>query len=201
MERISFYATAISFGIVILTWFVFAGTFLLRKKPAGAKDATRAPKSLIGIALQGLSFGLIWTFRRSPFLSPFVDDRFVLNVIFQILAIFLALGSVWMANSAIRELGKQWSLEARLIEDHKLITSGVYQIVRHPIYAAMFGMLIATALTLSHWLITIIAVVVFLAGTKVRTFSEEKLLRDAFPEDYKNYAAQVAGFIPFVRFF
>ena len=51
-----------------------------------------------------------------------------------------------MANSAIKELGKQWSFQARLIEDHKLVTSGVYQIVRHPIYAAMLGKLLATGI-------------------------------------------------------
>lgn len=201
MEQISYYATAASFGIVILTWFIFAGTFLLRKKPGSGKDAKNAPKSFIGIALQGISFGLVWALRRTPFLSPFVEDQFVLNIVFQVLSVLLAVGSVWMANSAIRELGKQWSFQARLIEDHKLVTSGVYKIVRHPIYAAMLGMLIATAFVLSHWLVAIIAVPVFLVGTKIRTVSEESLLREAFPDEYKNYSAQVSGFVPFVRFF
>ena len=104
-----------------------------------------------------------------------------------------------MANSAIRELGKQWSLQARLIEDHKLITNGVYQIVRHPIYAAMLGMLIVTAFVLSHWLVTIIALAIFLIGTKIRTVSEEKLLRQAFPAEYEDYTRKVPAFVPFVK--
>lgn len=200
MEQISFYTTAISFGIVILCWFIFAGTFLLRKKPESSKDAKHAPKSFIGIALQGVSFGLVWASRRTPFLSPFVDDQFILNIIFQIVAILLAVGSGWMANSAIKELGKQWSLQARLIEDHKLITSGVYKIVRHPIYAAMLGMLVATAFVVSHWLAAIIAVPIFLIGTKIRTVAEEKLLREVFPDEYKAYAEKVSAFVPFVKF-
>jgi protein-S-isoprenylcysteine O-methyltransferase Ste14 len=199
MEQISFYATACSFAVVILMWFVFAGTFLLRKKPESAKDATRAPKSFLGIALQGVAFGLVWALRRTPFLSPFIPDQFALNIVFQILAILLAIGSVWMSNAAIKELGKQWSFQARLIEDHKLVTSGVYQIVRHPIYAAMLGELIATAFIISHWLVAIIAVAVFLIGTKIRTVSEEKLLRNAFPDDYQNYAEKVPAFVPFVK--
>jgi protein-S-isoprenylcysteine O-methyltransferase Ste14 len=200
MEQISFYAGAVSFGIVILSWFIFAGTFLLRKKPESSKDAKHAPKSFIGIALQGVSFGLVWALRRAPFLSPFVDGQFVLNIIFQVSAVLLAVGSVWMANSAIRELGRQWSFQARLIEDHKLITSGVYKIVRHPIYAAMLGMLIATALIFSHWLAAIIAVPIFLIGTKIRTVAEEKLLREVFPDEYKAYAEKVPAFVPFVKF-
>ncbi len=199
MEQISYYATAISFGIIILVWFIFAGTFLLRKKPETAKDAKHARKSFIGIALQGVAFGLIWSVRRTPPFSPFVDDQFVLNVLLQIIGTLLAIGSLWMAHSAIRELGQQWSFQARLIEDHKLITSGVYQIVRHPIYAAMLGMLVATTFTLSNWLAAVIAVVVFLIGTKIRTVSEEKLLRDVFPDEYLTYAEKVPAFIPFVR--
>ncbi len=199
MEQISYYATAISFGIVILTWFVFAGTFLLRKKPKTSKDSKHAPKSLIGIALQGVAFGLVWALRRTPVFSPFTSDQFILNTILQVSGVLFAISSVWMANSAIGELGRQWSLQARLIEDHKLITSGVYQIVRHPIYAAMLGMLIATAFALSHWLVTIIAVIIFLIGTKIRTVSEEKLLRNAFPDEYQTYAAKVPAFVPFVR--
>lgn len=199
MEQISYYASVVSFAAVIICWFIFAGTFLLRKKPKSAPDAKRAPKSFIGIALQGVSFGLVWALHRTPVFSPFIDSQYTLNIIFQILAVLLAVGSVWMANSAIKELGKQWSFQARLIEDHKLITGGVYQIVRHPIYAAMLGKLLATGLILSHWLVLIVAVVIFIIGTKIRTVAEEKLLRDAFPEEYDEYAAKVPAFIPFVK--
>lgn len=200
MEQISYYATLVSFGILIFIWFVFAGTFLLRKKPDAGKDAEKAPKSWIGIGLQGVAFGLVWALRRTPGFSPFVDDQFALNVGFQMAGVLLAAGSVWMANSAIRELGRQWSFQARLIEGHQLITSGVYGFVRHPIYAAMLGMLIATAFALSHWLVALVAVPVFLIGTKIRTVSEEKLLRGVFPDDYRDYAARVPAFVPFVRF-
>lgn len=198
MEQISYYATAISFAIVTLMWLVSAGTLLLKKKPESASKSVSAPKSFVGIALQGVSFGLVWALHRTPFLSPFVSDWFLLNIVLQIAAVLLVAGSVWMATSAITELGKQWSFQARLIENHRLVTGGVYRIVRHPIYAAMLGMLIAVALVLSHWLILVVAVVVFFIGTKIRIGSEERLLRDAFPNEYRDYARRVPAFIPFV---
>ncbi len=200
MEEISFYLTAAAAVIVFAAWFVFAGTFWFRKKPRSAPDAKRAPKSFVGIALQGVSFGLVSAVRRAPFFSPLVGEQFALNIIFQILAIFIVVGAVWMAGSAVRELGKQWSFQARLIEDHKLITGGVYQIVRHPIYAAMFGILISIGLVVSHWAALIIGVIIFLIGTKIRVNSEEKLLRDAFPNEYEEYARRVPAFIPFLKF-
>lgn len=199
MEQISYYASIVSFGIIIICWFFFAATFLLRKKTESAKESRRAPKSFIGIALQGVSFGLVWSLHRAPIFSPFIDNQYFLNVLLQILAACLAIGSVWMAKSAIKELGKQWSFQARLIEDHKLITGGVYQIARHPIYAAILGKLLATGIVLSHWLVIIVAVVIFIIGTKIRTVAEEKLLRDAFPKEYDEYAAKVPAFVPFVN--
>ena len=199
MEQISYYVTAAAFGTVILMWFVFASVFLLRKKSAMTPDSQRAPKSLVGLALQGIGFLPVWAVQRKPFLSPLIEGQFVLNIVLQVIEVLLAVGSVWLAMSAVRELGKQWSLQARLIEDHKLITGGVYQIVRHPIYTAMLGMLIATVFVLSQWQIMIVAVLLFLIGIKIRTVSEESLLRNAFPAEYEDYARKVPALIPFVK--
>jgi protein-S-isoprenylcysteine O-methyltransferase Ste14 len=101
--------------------------------------------------------------------------------------------------SAIRELGKQWSLQARVLEDHTLITSGVYQIVRHPIYTGMLGMLIATGLTYSNWIAILAGIVVLTVGTKIRTNFEEKLLHNAFGAEFDDWKAEVPGLIPFVK--
>ena len=198
-EQISYYANLGSFGVVICMWCVFAGTFFLRKKPESAPDAKRAPASWIGLILQGIGFGIVWAVRRTPFASPFIDKQFAANIAFQAISILLAIWSVWLASSAIRELGKQWSLQARLIEGHKLVTSGVYGIVRHPIYTAMFGIMAATGLVFSHWIALAVAVIVFVVGTKIRTTAEEDLLRDAFGEEFDGWKAKVPGLIPFVK--
>ncbi len=208
MDNISSNVTAISLAVVMLVWFIFAGTFLLgfarnlvMKKDDSARGKTRANNSFIGIALQGLGFGLVWALQRRPFLSPLIEDQYILNIILQILAIAVVIFSIWLATSAIRELGKQWSFAARLIEEHKLVTSGVYRIVRHPIYTAMLGMLLATGIVFTHWIVLIIAVIVFLVGTRIRTSAEEKLLRAAFPVEYDEFAARIPALVPFVKIF
>ena len=199
MEEIYYYINLVSFAAVVGSWFAFAGTFLLRKKPATTPDKIGVPKSFLGLALQGTSFGIVWAVRRLPFFSPFIDDKYILKVAFQIVAVFLAAGSVWMAMAAIKELGKQWSLQARLIEDHKLVTTGVYGTVRHPIYTAMLGMLLATGLVYSHWIALAAAIIVFVIGTRIRTDIEEKLLRDAFGQEFETWRSRVPGLVPFLK--
>lgn len=198
IELVSYYVSAVAFFGVIACWFVFAGTFLLRKKPTASPDKTKAPKSVWGIALQGVSFGLVWALHRNPLFSPFVPND-VLNIVLQILALALSITSVLLTLSAIRELGKQWSLQARLVEDHKLVTSGVYGIVRHPIYTAMLGKLLATGIVLSHWAVLLVAVGVFLIGTLIRTRLEEKLLADAFGDGFRSWKSRVPGLFPGLR--
>jgi protein-S-isoprenylcysteine O-methyltransferase Ste14 len=56
----------------------------------------------------------------------------------------LAVGSGLFGVWAVRTLGRQWSLVARLADQHELITTGPYAAVRDPIYTALFGLLLAT---------------------------------------------------------
>lgn len=86
-----------------------------------------------------------------------------------------------------------------MLDDHKLVTSGVYSLVRHPIYTAMLGMLISTGIVISHWLALAVAVIVFLAGTKIRIHLEEKLLADAFGKDFLEWKRRVPELIPTLR--
>jgi protein-S-isoprenylcysteine O-methyltransferase Ste14 len=113
-----------------------------------------------------------------------------------VLAMCAALGSVWLITAAVKTLGKEWSLTARLVEGHKLATTGPYAYVRHPIYTGMLGMLVATGLAISHWTALLAALVIFFVGTIIRVRSEERLLREAFGEQFDDYARRVPAIVP-----
>jgi len=200
MEHLSHWISAGALTIVIVCWIAFAATFLFRAKPPGTTDAVNAPKSWLGIVLQGCAYFPVWAIQRRPFFLPFVHSLYALNVALQLLAAALSIACVVLTIRAVQELGKQWSLEARLVEGHELVTTGPYSLVRHPIYAAMLGMLIATGIVLSYWAIIIGAVVVFLIGTFIRTRFEERLLREAFGEQFERWRSRVPGLIPFLKF-
>lgn len=120
----------------------------------------------------------------------------LVSIVASVLAIGAAVGSVWLVIAAVNTLGKEWSLTARLVEGHKLATSGAYAYVRHPIYTGMLGMLIATGLAMSHWLALLVALAVFLVGTRIRVLHEEKLLREAFGPEFEDYARRVRAILP-----
>lgn len=188
----------VTFGVVMLSWFAFVVVFalFLRQKAPSAPDSKRERTSIVGIALQGVSYATVWTFRRPPF-TPIVSSSKLIEVALAVLTMALAFGSVWFVSAAVRTLGKQWSLAARVLEGHRLVTEGPYSVVRNPIYTGMFGMLLATGLAISHWIALLIAVIVYAIGTAIRVHSEEKLLRGAFGEDFEAYARKVPAVVPF----
>jgi protein-S-isoprenylcysteine O-methyltransferase Ste14 len=182
---------------VILCWLVFVGIFLLRKRPPKAPETKRDKLAALGIVLQMCGYFLVW-FQppRQPFLPPVAILSGIGGLVLGAFTMAIAAGSVWLIEAAVRTLGKQWALPARLVEGHELITVGPYAYVRNPIYTGMLGMLIATGLAMEHWTSTIVAVLVFGLGMVIRVRSEEKLLRAAFGQEFDAYASRVPAVIP-----
>jgi protein-S-isoprenylcysteine O-methyltransferase Ste14 len=182
---------------VILCWLVFAFIFLLRKRPPKATEAERDKLATLGIALQMCAYFLVF-FQPpwQPFLPPVAALSGIVGIAFSVFTVAIAAGSGWLIEAAVRTLGKQWALRARLVEGHQLITDGPYARVRNPIYTGMLGMLVATGLAMEHWIATVIAFVIFAVGTAIRVRSEEKLLRAAFGAEFEAYAKRVPPVLP-----
>src|SRR6476659_9624549 len=169
----------IVFAIVMLCWFAFAAVFIFRKQPPNAPDQKRDRTSIPGVVLQALAYAIVWSIHR-PFFSPVVAGVEWLEAAAAAIAIAAAIGSVLLITSAVKTLGKEWSITARMVQDHKLATKGPYARVRHPIYTGMLGMLVATGLAVSHWIVLLAAIVVFAVGTWIRVRIEVRLLRETF---------------------
>ncbi len=191
-------AAKVAFDGVIVCWWLFGLTFWLRKQPHSRAHATRRDlSSYFGMALQSVGYFVIWIF---PFAlhrpSPIASQPDWIAWTLALLSLSIAAFSAWLVNAAARRLGKQWSLAARIVEDHDLIQDGPYRFVRNPIYTGMFGMLVATGLTVSPWPPILCASAIFLIGTYIRVRIEERLLRETFGPKFEDYKKSVAALIP-----
>ena len=196
MIHFNFWPT-LAFVAILLAWLAFVMTFLLHKKPSAPPDKKRDPASFTGVVLQGLSYALLWILRREWF-TPIFGSGKLLEITLALVTVLLAFASVWFCAAALRTLGVQWSLAARVVEGHKLVTQGPYSIVRNPIYTGMLGMLLATGLAVSHWIGLVLAMLVFAIGTFIRVSREERLLREMFGREFDDYAQRVRAVIPFL---
>lgn len=190
--------TLMAFAAVMVCWLIFGLTFLLRtlqRSGPATQETHRNPRSTLGLILQTAGYALIWVFSRRS-LGPIVPMPLALDVVVGAMAVAIAVFSVWLAAVAVRVLGKQWAIAARLVEGHKLIIEGPYSMVRNPIYTGMFGMLLATGLVATRWPAFLAAIALFLVGTVIRVRSEETLLRQQFGEEFDAYTRRVPALIP-----
>lgn len=187
----------IAFYIVIGCWFVFLLSFVLRKRVPRGREWKHDHTAVFGMALEGVGYYAVWgePVARRHF-TPLVARSSALAWVLSILAVAIAVGSVYLVDAACRRLGKQWALSARLVEDHTLVQDGPYRFVRNPIYLGMLGMLIATGLLRAEWIALLSAILIFIAGTYIRVRSEERLLREAFGNRFDEYTRRVPALIP-----
>jgi protein-S-isoprenylcysteine O-methyltransferase Ste14 len=143
-----------------------------------------------GIVLVGLSYSVL--FQPRLWIADLPIWRTALSVVFFVLASALSWG-------ATRALGRQWRIDAGLNEDHELVMSGPYRLVRHPIYTSMLCMFCATGFLLTPLPILFAGLIVCVIGTEIRVRVEDRLLRERFGDGFRRYQNSVAAYIPFIR--
>jgi protein-S-isoprenylcysteine O-methyltransferase Ste14 len=190
-------AAKVAFYGVIVSWWVFGLTFWLRKTPPQARAEKRDRTSLLGLLAQAVAYFIVWSSPlQQGYFSLVTNGSPTVEWALAVLVLAIAAASVWLVISAVRHLGKQWALSARLVEGHTLIQDGPYRFVRNPIYTGMFGMLLATGLAVGRSIPFLVAIVLFAVGTYIRVRIEERLLRQAFGEAFEAYARRVPALLP-----
>lgn len=177
---------------ILICWMVWWYPFLfLAPHRQRRPSITVAGPSRIGLLLQTLAFFTAFAFHL-PFDSAVGNVRAIAAMIPGPLA-------VWMGWTAVQHLGRQFRIQAGLYEDHQLVTSGPYGVVRHPIYSSMLAMLLAMVVVMTPPLWIAISLALYIAGTEIRVRTEDGLLRSRFPEEFTRYSGRVPAYIPFVR--
>jgi protein-S-isoprenylcysteine O-methyltransferase len=98
---------------------------------------------------------------------------------------------------ARKTLSDNWSMGLDFKKEHKLITTGVYRYMRHPIYTGFLMMFIGSVLTIGK-IGGFLGIILLLIGIIIRIGNEEKLLTKNFPKEYPEYKKKVKALIPFI---
>jgi protein-S-isoprenylcysteine O-methyltransferase Ste14 len=96
-------------------------------------------------------------------------------------------------------LGKLWSADVMRKQDHVVVETGPYALVRHPIYTGVLVAAFATA-AIEGTLVAWAGAVLMAAAWYWKARQEENFLRHELGPAYDDYAERVAMLIPFARF-
>lgn len=172
---------------VLYWWLAAQGSKITqRKEPAGSR--------LLHVLPLMFAAYLLWA-DRIP--VAFLNNRLFTWTAWQfwVAALVTAAGLGFTAWARIH-LGRNWSGTVTIKQDHELITTGPYALVRHPIYTGLLLAFIGTAFARGEWR-GLLAVAIASAALWRKLRVEERWMSGQFGERYEEYKRRVPALVPF----
>ena len=111
--------------------------------------------------------------------------------------ILIALGLTTRILS-ILTLKQYFTYSVAKVDDHKLIQTGLYKVIRHPGYLGQLIIFIGISISLSNWLSILAMTIPVVIGYGYRIKVEERFMRDQLGTDYLDYQKRTKRIIPMI---
>lgn len=118
------------------------------------------------------------------------------NVFLTILGIIMIITGLTIRITAIHTLGKFFTATARITNQHVLITSGPFSVIRHPSYAGAILVITGVPVFLNNLITFFSTLLLLILVYHFRIKSEEEILISTFGEKYLQYSSKVKKIIP-----
>ncbi len=176
----------------IVLWLVFSIYWTIASKNSAASRSSES-KASTAVHQIVLNAALLLLFIPVPGLTAWFLPRRIhflvaVGAIVQV-AFFV------LAVSARRHLGRNWSAEVRIGEGHELVRTGPYRMLRHPIYTAMLGMFVGTAIASSQYH-AVLAVAILVIAYLRKTRLEENIMSETFGAEWDAYRRDTWRLVP-----
>lgn len=182
--------------LIGLLWIGWAGYWIIaarnnltnRRTESLLTGASYRVLLVIGILLLALPV------RSRTFLELFLWPQSTLTVM---TGLTMTIGGLSIAIWARRHLGRYWSGRITLKVNHRVIQSGPYALVRHPIYSGILLALVGTVVSIGTVQSCLGLAMMFLSFVRKLTLEERWLCTDLGAE-YENYRHRVKALIPYL---
>lgn len=135
---------------------------------------------------------------RNSIHSPYNSDSW--NLVFELSCLAISLVGVFFRIKTIGHIPRGTSgRNSRRQEASELNTSGMYSVVRNPLYVGNYLMYLGVTMMTQSW--ELIVIVTFLFATTYLTIilKEEEFLSEQFGSQFQQYTKEVPCFIPNFR--
>ena len=185
----------ISTAIILVCVFATSAYFRTRANIKGGKLRSQAgQKPLLGLRLLGLT---MWI----PIFAYLINPQWVMWARVALPDWVRVIGLVAVAIDSVLVIWMFRSLDTNITPVHearesaKLITSGPYRWIRHPLYSFGFALLIALSVITAMWWLAACAAL-FIGFMLWRVPKEEAILVGVFGDAYRSYMTRTGRFLP-----
>lgn len=187
-------AGMIIWGGCIVLWAVLRWIPNRRSRRVKIARTSRTLSERFSMAMSTTGLGIvpaIWVASGEP--SAFDHPSHPLLVIVGTVLFAISLRLFRVTHKA---LGAMWSHSLDLREGHKLVTSGIYEKLRHPMYTAFWLWALAQPFLLANWIAGLSGIVGFGTLYFLRVGQEERMMEERFGQDYRDYCARTRRIVP-----
>ncbi|RQO39452.1 isoprenylcysteine carboxylmethyltransferase family protein [Chryseobacterium sp. KBW03] len=186
-------ALSILFYISMAAWFL--SEFLYKNMlKSGKEDQKNKDKSTLNILWLAIPFSIAASIIISTYTHfPMVDGSWILYLG----ELFILIGII-VRYMIIRSLGKYFTVDVTIRQDHQIKKEGFYKFLRHPSYAFSLLTSLGLGLYLNNWLSLLFAFVPPFLAFAYRIKIEEQALVEKFGDEYTEYRKSTKKLIPFI---
>ncbi|WP_378103720.1 methyltransferase family protein [Chryseobacterium sp. sg2396] len=183
----------ILFTISMFAWFITEILYknILKSGENDKKDKDRSTLNILWMAIPGSIMSAVAALYLTRI--PISDEVWIH---------YLGVACIWIGIILrfviIRALGKYFTVDVTIREDHKIKREGFYRYIRHPSYAFSLLTSLGLGLYLNNWLSLCLVFTVPFMAFLYRIKVEEKALIEQFGEEYLEYRRKTKKLIPFV---
>lgn len=117
---------------------------------------------------------------------------------FFVIGSVLAVTGLIIRVTSIMQLKQQFTYTVTKIENHELIETGLYKIIRHPGYLGQLIIFLGISTCLSNWLSILLMIIPVLLGYLNRMNVEEKFMVENMGQKYLDYQKRTKRLIPMI---
>ena len=114
----------------------------------------------------------------------------------------LGLALIWAGLAlrwrAVLELGRFFQITVVVQDDHRVVQTGPYRVLRHPSYSGLLLIFLGVGFTFGNWLSVAACLVLPVLGLMPRIRVEEAVLTRRLGEPYRAYSARTRRLVPHV---
>jgi protein-S-isoprenylcysteine O-methyltransferase Ste14 len=178
----------------IVAWYVIRYPFERKAKRVRVVGDSRSASERIGLAAATIGLGVVpavYVATGFPRQADYPAQAWAV-----ILGVVVYAAALWLFHRSHKDLGRNWSITLEIRDQHRLVSNGIYGLIRHPMYSSFWLMGLGQALLLPNWVGGLAGLAGFAVVYFLRVDKEERMMIETFGDEYRAYMARTKRIIP-----
>ena len=180
----------------LIGWYVIRHPFARKARKIGVSKSLFDYRDLILLAVASLGLFVTPALYTLTGFPASLDRPFIAAIAW--LGVVLLCVSLWLFRRSHVDLGRNWSISLQVRKHHTLVKTGVYRLIRHPMYSSFFLLGLSQMLLLPNWLAGASGLIGVALLFVFRVRREEYMMLQTIGDEYRGYMASTKRLIPWV---